>query len=104
MMMMLMVLRWWWWWWLRSAKGMAHQDMSAEWGQAKQLLPLSGWDLLGLPLKAPNATYERVYTLPLLTISMGKGTGVVTSVPRYHAHGPTRAAGGGGAGTGGLTD
>ncbi len=40
-----------------------------------------GTDLLGLPLKAPNAVYERVYTLPLLTISMNKGTGVVTSVP-----------------------
>ena len=36
---------------------------------------------MGLPLKAPNAKYETVYVLPLLTISMGKGTGVVTSVP-----------------------
>lgn len=44
--------------------------------------PLIRWDLLGLPLSAPNAQFERVYTLPLLTISMGKGTGVVTSVPR----------------------
>lgn len=41
----------------------------------------TGMDLLGLPLKAPNATYDRVYTLPLLTISMSKGTGIVTSVP-----------------------
>jgi len=38
-------------------------------------------ELMGLPLKAPRATYEKVYTLPLLTISMTKGTGVVTSVP-----------------------
>jgi leucyl-tRNA synthetase len=37
---------------------------------------------LGLPLSAPLAPFARVYTLPLLTISMGKGTGVVTSVPR----------------------
>lgn len=36
---------------------------------------------MGLPLRAPNAKYETVYVLPLLTISMGKGTGVVTSVP-----------------------
>lgn len=36
---------------------------------------------MGLPLKAPNAGYDKVYVLPLLTISMGKGTGVVTSVP-----------------------
>jgi leucyl-tRNA synthetase len=40
-----------------------------------------GTDLIGLALSAPNCTFERVYTLPLLTISMGKGTGVVTSVP-----------------------
>ena len=26
-------------------------------------------------------SYEKVYTLPLLTISMAKGTGVVTCVP-----------------------
>lgn len=31
--------------------------------------------------QAPHAAYEKVYVLPLLTISMGKGTGVVTSVP-----------------------
>lgn len=36
---------------------------------------------MGLPLSAPNAQYEKVYVLPLLTITMGKGTGVVTSVP-----------------------
>ena len=36
---------------------------------------------MGLPLKAPHAIYPKVYTLPLLTISMTKGTGVVTSVP-----------------------
>lgn len=36
---------------------------------------------MGLPLSAPNAKYDTVYVLPLLTISMGKGTGVVTSVP-----------------------
>ena len=40
-----------------------------------------GDDLLGLPLAAPHAVYETVYALPLLTISMKKGTGVVTSVP-----------------------
>lgn len=65
----------------RSAKNLAHQEYSRKWGQEECLLELKGWDLLGLPLKAPNATYETVYTLPLLTISMGKGTGVVMSVP-----------------------
>ena len=32
-------------------------------------------------MQAPNSPHERIYVLPLLTISMGKGTGVVTSVP-----------------------
>ena len=54
---------------------------SQEFGVTKKLLDLTGIDLMGLPLEAPNAKYERVYTLPLLTISMGKGTGIVTSVP-----------------------
>ena len=40
-----------------------------------------GSDLIGLPVSAPNSTYERVYILPLMTIKMSKGTGVVTSVP-----------------------
>ena len=65
----------------RSAKGLAHQGYMPTWGQAHSIIDVKGWDLLGLPLKAPNSIFERVYTLPLVTISMGKGTGVVTSVP-----------------------
>lgn len=65
----------------RAAKNLAHQEFSRKWGEEECLLELKGWDLLGLPLSAPKAQYETVYTLPLLTISMGKGTGVVTSVP-----------------------
>lgn len=65
----------------RAAKGMSYQGILKEWGRWPSLVDVKGSDLIGLPLKAPNAVYERVYTLPLLTISMGKGTGVVTSVP-----------------------
>lgn len=65
----------------RAARGLAHQGWMKEWGVAESLVDLKGWDLLGLPLKAPNAKFDRVYTLPLVTISMNKGTGVVTSVP-----------------------
>ena len=65
----------------RAARGLAHQGHMTTWGQAECLVALKGSQLLGLPLKAPNSVYERVYTLPLPTISMGKGTGVVTSVP-----------------------
>ena len=65
----------------RAAKGMAHQGLLPVWGKADPIVTMTGQDLLGLPLKAPQATFDVVYTLPLLTISMSKGTGVVTSVP-----------------------
>jgi len=73
----------------RAAKGMSCQGFMKEFAKYSDLLDptnaaggaLSGTDLLGLPISAPNCTYETVYVLPLLTISMGKGTGVVTSVP-----------------------
>ena len=71
----------------RSARGLScqlydkDQYFSKEFGKITCLETFSGDELLGLPLKAPLATYKKVYTLPLLTISMNKGTGVVTSVP-----------------------
>jgi leucyl-tRNA synthetase len=46
------------------------------------LLRVTGHQLIGLPLLPPLAIkYERVYVLPMLTVSTEKGTGVVTSVP-----------------------
>jgi leucyl-tRNA synthetase len=71
----------------RSARGLScqtykdNQGYTKEFGKIECLGTFKGNDLLGLPLKAPLAKYEKVYTLPLLTISMFKGTGVVTSVP-----------------------
>lgn len=44
-------------------------------------MDVPGTAILGLPLKAPLSTYDVVYSLPMMTISMLKGTGVVTSVP-----------------------
>lgn len=57
------------------------QELALERGRIVPLGSWSGDELLGLPLSAPHAVYPEVYTLPLMTISMGKGTGVVTSVP-----------------------
>ena len=37
--------------------------------------------MIGKALSAPLAHYEKVYALPMTTISMNKGTGIVTSVP-----------------------
>jgi len=73
----------------RAARGLACQKIDLKsktyftktFGEIRCLETFSGEELLGLPLNAPLAKYEKVYTLPLLTISMGKGTGVVTSVP-----------------------
>jgi leucyl-tRNA synthetase len=71
----------------RSARGLSCQTykdgkgFTSEFGKITCLETFTGDELLGLPLKAPLAKYDKVYTLPLLTISMFKGTGVVTSVP-----------------------
>jgi leucyl-tRNA synthetase len=65
----------------RAAKNMSYQGLSPARGAPSCLGTFTGADLLGLPLSAPYAAYPTVYTLPLMTISMKKGTGVVTSVP-----------------------
>ena len=55
--------------------------MTKEFGQYPMLAKVSGQDLIGIPLKAPLTKYEVVYALPMTTITMNKGTGIVTSVP-----------------------
>ena len=45
------------------------------------LAKVMGSDIVGKKLKAPLTKYEFVYALPMTTISMVKGTGIVTSVP-----------------------
>lgn len=64
-----------------SGRNMAYQDFFEEFGKTKELCALKGSDLIGLPLKAPLAQYEEIHVLPLMTVSMTKGTGIVTSVP-----------------------
>ena len=65
----------------RAIKNMAYQDLTPEFGKWNQVASVKGSSLVGIPLSAPLTKYEKVYTLPLLTISMNKGTGIVTSVP-----------------------
>eukprot|EP01091_Cochliopodium_minus_P016972 TRINITY_DN6527_c0_g1_i2.p1 TRINITY_DN6527_c0_g1~~TRINITY_DN6527_c0_g1_i2.p1 ORF type:complete len:1070 (-),score=405.94 TRINITY_DN6527_c0_g1_i2:34-3243(-) len=64
-----------------SARNMAFQEMFEEEGKVNLLFKVSGEKLIGVPLKAPLTKYEKIYTLPMLSISMTKGTGIVTSVP-----------------------
>lgn len=65
----------------RSAKNMAYQEMMPVQGKYEAIVKIKGAELLGAALKAPLTKYEKVYVLPMLTISMNKGTGIVTSCP-----------------------
>jgi len=65
----------------RAARNLAFQEYSPVPGQECLLATISGEELLGVALKAPLAQFPVIYTLPMFTISMDKGTGVVTSVP-----------------------
>ncbi|KAK4523936.1 hypothetical protein GAYE_SCF00G1834 [Galdieria yellowstonensis] len=66
----------------RAARNMAYQGYDAgEFGKQKEILQLSGEELIGLPLKCPECPFDRIYILPMFNVSTQKGTGVVMSVP-----------------------
>jgi leucyl-tRNA synthetase len=65
----------------RAARNMGFQDLLPAWGSPPCLLSFKGSALIGAALKAPATSYDRIYMLPLTTISMTKGTAIVTSVP-----------------------
>lgn len=65
----------------RAARNMAYQGFTKEDGKFEILADLKGQDILGMALKAPLSVFDKIYTLPMLTIKEDKGTGVVTSVP-----------------------
>ncbi len=65
----------------RAARNMAYQAFTAADGQIDAVAELTGQDIMGVALKAPLAPFDKIYTLPMLTIKEDKGTGVVTSVP-----------------------
>lgn len=65
----------------RSARNMSYQGFTKVEGKIDIVRELKGEDLLGVALKAPLTSLEKIYALPMLTIKDDKGTGVVTSVP-----------------------
>ena len=65
----------------RAARNLAYQEHTAEPGVSKKLLGFKGSALIGCAVKSPLAVLEKIYCLPMMTILMNKGTGVVTSVP-----------------------
>ena len=66
----------------RAARNLAYQGVAPEFGRERRLAgPFLGRELLGTALRSPRAPRTPIYVLPMLTVSTGKGTGVVTSVP-----------------------
>ena len=65
----------------RAALNLAYQKLSRVPEKPSCLAELTGYDLIGLPLKSPLAFSEIIYALPMLSILIDKGTGIVTSVP-----------------------
>ena len=65
----------------RSVRNMAYQELTSVFGQYEKIMDVAGSVLLGARLSAPLSKYPTVYALPMLSISMTKGTGIVTSVP-----------------------
>ena len=65
----------------RAARNMSFQEKLEPWGKPECLLEVTGKDLMGCKVNAPTSPYPAVHILPLLTIKMDKGTGIVTSVP-----------------------
>jgi leucyl-tRNA synthetase len=60
---------------------MAFQGLTKEDEKVNIIDTFKGEEMMGLALEAPHAVHKTVYTLPMMTISMKKGTGVVTCVP-----------------------
>mgnify|MGYP005994435591 CR=1 FL=1 len=65
----------------RAARNCAYQGLSLKKNEVTCLAEIQGSDLLGIKLKSVFTPHEFIYALPMLTVSMKKGTGVVTSVP-----------------------
>ena len=64
-----------------SIRNMAYQGLTEKERVWEKICDIPGKHLVGVPLKAPLTKYEVVYAIPMSTISMEKGTGIVTSVP-----------------------
>uniref|UniRef100_A0A915LWI6 leucine--tRNA ligase n=1 Tax=Meloidogyne javanica TaxID=6303 RepID=A0A915LWI6_MELJA len=68
----------------RAALNMSFQGMLPVEGQikcVKGLEKIKGETLLGCALSSPLTSYEKIYSLPMMSIKADKGTGVVLSVP-----------------------
>jgi leucyl-tRNA synthetase len=64
-----------------SAKNMAYQGLTKLDKKAESLATIRGYELIGTKVHAPFSFYPEVPVLPMVSILMDKGTGIVTSVP-----------------------
>ena len=60
----------------RAARNMSYQGFTKTDGKVDILAEFDGQEIIGLALKAPLTKFEKIYTLPMLTIKEDKGTGV----------------------------
>ena len=65
----------------RSALNMSYQELLKDDRKVEKICDINGIDLVGVPMSAPLCKYEKIYMWPMKSISMEKGTGIVTSVP-----------------------
>ncbi|XP_073120912.1 leucine--tRNA ligase, cytoplasmic-like [Henckelia pumila] len=69
----------------RAALNLAYQKCWSQLSRFPEkptcLVELTGRDLIGLALKSPLAFYDTIYALPMSTVLMNMGTGIVASVP-----------------------
>ena len=66
-----------------AATNMAFQGLNngKEMGVVDEITTIKGKKFINCVVHAPLTPYQEIPVLPLLTINMEKGTGVVTSVP-----------------------
>ena len=65
----------------RSARNMAYQGLTKEDEKVEVIAKFKGEQMMGVPLEGPLAVHKLIYTVPMMTVSMKKGTGVVSCVP-----------------------
>jgi len=65
----------------RAAKNCAYQELTPVDREYPCLAEILGSEFIGKRVKAPLSSYGTVFILPMTSIKMTKGTGIVTSVP-----------------------
>ena len=63
------------------AINLSYQNKTKEDKNFTPLIKIKGYELIGSKISAPLSLYKEVYLFPMESISIDKGTGIVTSVP-----------------------